>query len=212
MGILQARILEWVAIPSSRGSSQPRNWTQVSYIAGDSLPSEPPAKPMNTRVGSLFLLQGNFLTQEWNQSLLHCRQILYQMSYREDSVGPACPQWSFSGGASGKEPSCQCRRHRRHRFIPWILKMPWRKAWQPTPVFLSGEYHGQKGTCWATVHRFSKSGTQLKWLSTHMSPVSSLKWEPEFTKKHIRIFFGLRKNKLARNFNLILKQIWSKNR
>ena len=33
-GILQARILEWVAIPSSRGSSQPRDWTQVSHIAG----------------------------------------------------------------------------------------------------------------------------------------------------------------------------------
>ena len=33
-GILQARILEWVAMPSSRGSSQPRDWTQVSYIAG----------------------------------------------------------------------------------------------------------------------------------------------------------------------------------
>ena len=34
MGILQARILEWVAIPSSRGSSQPRDRTQVSHIAG----------------------------------------------------------------------------------------------------------------------------------------------------------------------------------
>ena len=34
MGILQARILEWVAIPFSRGSSQPREWTQVSHIAG----------------------------------------------------------------------------------------------------------------------------------------------------------------------------------
>ena len=33
-GILQARILEWVAIPFSRGSSQPRDWTQVSHIAG----------------------------------------------------------------------------------------------------------------------------------------------------------------------------------
>ena len=33
-GILQARILEWVAMPSTRGSSQPRNWTQVSHIAG----------------------------------------------------------------------------------------------------------------------------------------------------------------------------------
>ena len=35
MGILQARILEWVAMLSSRGSSQPRGWTQVSHIAGE---------------------------------------------------------------------------------------------------------------------------------------------------------------------------------
>ena len=33
MGILQARILDWVAMPSSRGSSQPRDWTQVSYVS-----------------------------------------------------------------------------------------------------------------------------------------------------------------------------------
>ena len=44
-GILQARILEWVAIPFSRGSSQPRDQTQVSHFAGDSLPSEPSGKP-----------------------------------------------------------------------------------------------------------------------------------------------------------------------
>ena len=41
-GICQARILEWVAISFSRGSSQPRDWTQLSCIIGDSLPSEPP--------------------------------------------------------------------------------------------------------------------------------------------------------------------------
>ena len=44
-GILQARILEWVAIPFSRGFSQPREWTQVSHIAGGFLPAEPPGKP-----------------------------------------------------------------------------------------------------------------------------------------------------------------------
>ena len=47
-----------------------------------SLPSEPPEKPQNTEVGSLFLLQGIFLTQESNQGLLHCRWILYQLSYQ----------------------------------------------------------------------------------------------------------------------------------
>ena len=44
-GIFQARILEWVAISFSRGSSWPRNWTQVSHIAGRHLPSEPPGNP-----------------------------------------------------------------------------------------------------------------------------------------------------------------------
>ena len=51
----------------------------------DSLPSEPPGKPMNTGVGSLFLLQGIFPTQESNQGLLHCRQILSQLSYQGSS-------------------------------------------------------------------------------------------------------------------------------
>ena len=45
------------------------------------LPSEPPEKPKNTGVGSLSLLQGNFPTQESNRGLLHCWQILYQLSY-----------------------------------------------------------------------------------------------------------------------------------
>ena len=51
-------------------------------LQADSLLSEPPEKPKNTGMGSLFLLQGNFLTQESNQGFLHCRQILYQLSYQ----------------------------------------------------------------------------------------------------------------------------------
>ena len=50
----------------------------------------------------------------------------------------------FQDGAIGKEPTCQCRRHKRHRFNPWVGKIPWRKSWQPTPVFLPGEFHGQR--------------------------------------------------------------------
>ena len=50
----------------------------------------------------------------------------------------------FPGGASGKEPTCQCRRHKRCRFDPWVRKIPWRRAWQPTPVFLPGESYGQR--------------------------------------------------------------------
>ena len=47
-GILQARTLEWVAVPFSRGSSQSRDQTQVSCIASGFLPAEPPGKPMVT--------------------------------------------------------------------------------------------------------------------------------------------------------------------
>ena len=42
---------------------------------------------------------------------------------------------------SGKESACQ---YRRHRFNPWIRKIPWRKKWQHTPVFLPGKSHKQR--------------------------------------------------------------------
>ena len=44
----------------------------------------------------------------------------------------------FPGGASGKEPTCQVRRHKRCGFDPWVGKIPWKRKWQPTPVFLPG--------------------------------------------------------------------------
>ena len=58
-GILQARILEWVAIFFSNGSSQPRDWTQVFSLQVDSLPSEPPGKPGENRI-LLTVPQGNW--------------------------------------------------------------------------------------------------------------------------------------------------------
>ena len=45
---------------------------------------------------------------------------------------------------SPKEHTCQCRRLRRCRFDPWVRRIPWRRAWQPTPVFLPGKSHGQR--------------------------------------------------------------------
>jgi len=50
----------------------------------------------------------------------------------------------FPGGASGKEPTCQCKRHKRCGFDTWVGKIPWRKAWQLTPVFLCGASHGHR--------------------------------------------------------------------
>ena len=50
----------------------------------------------------------------------------------------------FPGGPSCKESACQRRRHKRGRFNPLVGKIPWRRKWQPTPVFLLGESHGQR--------------------------------------------------------------------
>ena len=57
------------------------------------------------------------------------------------------------GWLSSKEYACQCR---RGGFLPWVRKIPWRRAWQRTPVFLPG-WSLDRGAWWATVHRAAKS-------------------------------------------------------
>ena len=47
----------------------------------------------------------------------------------------------FPGGSVGKEFTCQCR---KCEFYPWVRKIPWRRKWQPTPIFLPGKSHGQR--------------------------------------------------------------------
>ena len=51
--------------------------------------------------------------------------------------------WGLPRWLSGKESPCQCRRW-KHVFEPWVRKIPWRRKWQSTPVFLPGESHGQR--------------------------------------------------------------------
>ena len=78
-----------------------------------------------------------FSRQEY-WSLLHCRQILYHLNHQGSL------HIYIYGGASGKEPACQFRRHKRHGLDLWVGKIPWRRAWQPSPVFLPGESQGQR--------------------------------------------------------------------
>ena len=85
-GILQARILQWVSFSLSRWSSQPRDQTQVSCIADRLFISWATREAQDTGVGSLSLLQLIFPTQESNHSLLHCRQIFYQLSYQGSHI------------------------------------------------------------------------------------------------------------------------------
>ena len=67
---------------------------------------------------------------------------------------------------SGKECNWQWRRCNRRGFDPWIRKIPWRRAWQPTLVFLPGESHGQSSLEGYSPWGCNESDT-TKWLSTH---------------------------------------------
>ena len=71
-----------------------------------------------------------FFMAEWYSTVCIC-------TYRHSAY------MSFPGGISGKESTCQNRRHRRLVFDPWVRKIPWRRKWWPSPVFLPGESHGQ---------------------------------------------------------------------
>ena len=62
----------------------------------------------------------------------------------------------FLDGPGCKEPACQCRGQERCGFPPWVGTIPWRRKWQPSPVLLPGEFHGQRS------HGVAKNQTQLK--------------------------------------------------
>ena len=85
---------------------------------------------------------------------------------------PRFPRWP-----SGKEPACHCRRCRRHEFNPWFRKIPQRRAWQPTPVFLPGESHGQKSLVGHSPRRHSQKRLSTRARArththTHTLPIS----------------------------------------
>ena len=82
----------WNTFPSPGDLPNPGIEPRSPASQVDSLPSESQRKSKSTRGGSLSLLQGIFPTQRWNQDLLHCRWILYQLSY-QGSPSHTCPSY-----------------------------------------------------------------------------------------------------------------------
>ena len=107
-GTLQARILDWVAFPFSRGSSLPNPGfkPRSPALQADSLPAEPQGEPKNTGVGSLSLLQQIFRTQESNRSLLYCKRIIYRLSYQgspNDTSSSHTRSWTWASRVALEE-------------------------------------------------------------------------------------------------------------
>ena len=154
---LQAR-MEWVAYPFSSRSSWPRDLGSPA-LQMDSLPTELSGKPpkwrtcnspgQNTGVGSLSLLQGIFPTQGSNQVSHIAGRFFTSWATREAHVDLNRIYFKIlfvsqrrPSGLSGQEST---RQGRRLGFDPWVQKIPWRRKWQPTPVFLPGKSYGQRG-------------------------------------------------------------------
>ena len=80
-------------------------------LQADSLPAEPPRKSKNTGVGSLSLLQRILLTQELNWGLLHCRRILYQLSYQGRFPASTVPCLNPDGNQLVRSPAHRAHSH-----------------------------------------------------------------------------------------------------
>ena len=97
----------WSGIPSPGDLPNQGIKPRSPTLQADSLPSEPSGKPKSTGVGGLSLLQGIFLTQEYNHDLLHRRRILYHLSYQGN---PLKPKWLLLK-AEGDTPLSWHRTH-----------------------------------------------------------------------------------------------------
>jgi len=179
-GLLQGRILEWVASPFSRGSSQPRDQTQVSRIAGGFFTSCATREILNLPTYLYICLSPNYLSvclSVYEDTYLPCLSIypptclpvylptclsIYLFAYL-----PTYPRtcliyisiyihtsryiWRERGNRYNyRGLPWWLRREgiylwcRRPRFDPWVGRISWKRAWQPTAVFLPGESHGQR--------------------------------------------------------------------
>ena len=92
---------------------------------------------------------------------VHFAALILYMSFE------VLPRW-----LSGKESACQCRRHKRHKFGPWVGSIPWSRKWQPTPVFLPGKFHGPRNLVGCSPWGHKELDT-TEWLSTciHMNVI-----------------------------------------
>ena len=93
--------------------------------------------------GELTIESGNRDSDEEVSEVMGSKQIwrrVYMWS-RQDLL--LCCMWASQMVLAVKNPPDTARKHKSCGFDPWIRKIPWRK-WQPTPIFLPGESHGQR--------------------------------------------------------------------
>ena len=130
-GILQARTLEWVAISFSNAWKCKVKVKSLSLVRLLATPW--------TAAYQAPLSMGFPRQEYWSGVPLPSSKVLLNKK-----CGSNIYHMDFLGGASGTESTCQCRRCKRCRFNPWYGKIPCRRKWQPSPVFMSETSHGER--------------------------------------------------------------------
>ena len=205
-GILQASILEWVAIPFSRGSSQPRNQTRVSCFTGRFFTiwvtweaDTSTLQAYSHHTINILLAKASWIPvqhQEFRKYILpSMRGRGLWMFPAEESHGHSLPwsplsqklEWEYllvnvilatvCPVAQQWRIYLQCRRHKGCGLDPWVRKLLWKREWQPTPVFLPGESHGQRSLVGHSPQDHKESdtteATHTHWTHTHTHTHSS---------------------------------------
>ena len=158
-------VTPWTAArqaPLSMGFSRQEYWSGLPCRPPGDLPN-PGTKPRSRA------LQADSLLLNHQGSPVGFIPFTKWLQRDYSSYSPMPILWGitdFPGGASGKEPTFQCRRCKRCQFNPWFWKIPWRRKWHPTPWSWLGNPM-DRGAWWATVYGVTKSQIRPKWLSTH---------------------------------------------
>ena len=100
----------------------------------------------------------------------------------------------FPSGTSAKESACQCRSQKRHRFDPWVGKMPWRRRWQRTAESLPSKSHGQRNLVGYSPWDYKHQTRLNNWAPAHTEL-----WKSKCGKSFVL---------LSLNFFLLLIQCW----
>ena len=147
-----------VAHQASLSTGFPRQeyWSGLPFLFPGNVP-DPGIKPASPALqvdylplgplGSPQITNRNIRNSQWGRfcpllgHLMACENIFVVINYDVGfwhlaGRGQGLPRW-----CRGKESACQCR---RRGFDPWLRKIPWRRKWQPTPVFLPGKSRGQR--------------------------------------------------------------------
>ena len=109
------------------------------------------------------------MLKKWFRTVVLEKKLESPLDCKENKpVNPKGNQpWIFIGRTDAEAKASQVlmvknlpaksQRHKKHEFNPWVGKIPWKRAWQPTPVFFPGESHGQRSLVgYSMVHTVKK--------------------------------------------------------